>query len=257
MKRWLACLLAVCAAAACGGGDEMPPWRPVSDDGGVIARFPAVNWPTATFWPTFTPQPTPTATLAVRPAVPTAAPTVLLPTASPTPTPTWIAPTATPALSGTRAPAPTMVPTATAHPTPTRYGQLAGGPAHLSRHTVLAFRNLSAAEAYFGSGDVTRWASPDGRFSRNARYLVWAVAFDVTEAADDFLVEGTARWLDLDRALDNKVIYQENFVVSKEQPGFFSGLGEDVPGFWRPGRYRVEWWDDRDVAVIGWDFEVY
>ena len=101
---------------------------------------------------------------------------------------------------------------------------------------------------------------PDGRsifFARTARHLVWWVRFDldVVEKRKGVHLSGLMRWL---RLTDDGevVISQAPYELRDNQSLLVFYQGGSVPGYWRPGKYRVELWDHLDRPFIQWDFEV-
>ena len=258
-----ALLAGLCALALAGcGGAAASDDRPAAPAPPVTERWADFSWPTATYWPTFTPSPTATPT-----PMPTATPTPF-PTDTPrpprvlTPTPTVVVmaePTPTPGFEAD----PRFVPAAetpavTPTPAPTPYGRLWSAPAHLEMQTLLPVRSVEALME-LSAKSYDKLPSGERRFGSNTRYLLWVVKFDVTDAPEAFRMTGLVRWLNVTGRLAEQplVVHQEAQTISKTEPGWWRALGEDLPGLWRPGSYRVEFWDDRDQPVVGWDFEIY
>ena len=86
--------------------------------------------------------------------------------------------------------------------------------------------------------------------------MMWGVFFDTGEAEEDFEMVGIVRWVDRDTPLGELVMYESEVTISKEEPFFYSGLGDEGARLWRPGFYRVEFLDDRDILSVAWEFEV-
>ena len=101
---------------------------------------------------------------------------------------------------------------------------------------------------------------PDGRsifFARTARHLVWWVRFDLdgVEKREGVHLSGLMRWLRLTD--DGEVVISQNpYELGDKDSLLVFYQGGSVPGFWRPGKYRVELWDHLDRPFIQWDFEV-
>lgn len=256
-------LAGLCALALAGcGRAEAPEHQPEGPAPRVTERWADYSWPTSTLWPTFTPSPADTPT-----PVPTATPTPA-PTDTPrpprvlTPTPTVVVvvePTPTPSFeTDPRFVQAAETPSVTPTPAPTPYGRLWSAPAHLEMQTLLPVRSVEAL-LELSAKPYGELASGGRRFGSNTRHLLWVVKFDVADAPAAFRMTGLVRWLNVTGRLAEQplVMFQEEQTVSKTEPGWWRALGEDLPGLWQPGSYRVEFWDDRDQPVVGWDFEIY
>lgn len=256
-------LAGLCALALAGcGRAEVPEQQPGAPAPRVTERWADYSWPTATLWPTSTPSfadtptPVPTATLTPMPTDTPRPPRVL------TPTPTVavvVEPTPTPGFeTDPRFVQAAETPAVTPTPAPTPYGQLWGAPAHLEMQTLLPVRSVEAL-LELSAKPYGELASGGLRFGSDTRHLLWVVKFDVADAPAAFRMTGLVRWLNVTGRLAEQplVMFQEEQTVSKTEPGWWRALGEDLPGPWQPGSYRVEFWDDRDQPVVGWDFEIY
>ena len=255
--------LPMLAALSCGGGVGMadagpaatPAWSPPVTVAPVtvpvVTRPAVVTFATATPFPTFTPEPT------RQPAPLPSGVVVALPTAAPMPTPV---PTAALPAGGTPAPMPTATPrilptvdvqaldvgSFTATPTPAAY-QLV-----IPDTDVKVARQTVFMSHYAEMPDF--WPTPGNVFyTRTARFIGWRVELDYTDVGDDFEMTGLMRWLNV--STGEHVIYQEPYTVSKGVNPVFL-MGQAVPGFWSPGRYRLELWDNRDRVAVYYDFEV-
>ena len=205
--------------------------------------------PTATSWPTFTPV-----VVATPTAVPVETPTVV-PAAVPTVGATFVV-TEVPQGTATVEPLPTEepTPTPTVVPTPTPYGKWAGAPVFFVRQSLFSLDSTELPE-YLESGDVARWPDPAEVISRTSHFVVWAVAFDLSEVADEFVIDGYVRWVDL--APEEPLVMRESEVrLSKAEPLFYMGLGRESHGFWNPGVYGLELLDSQYEVVVEWTFEV-
>ena len=224
--------------------------------------------PTATAYPTFTPVPTPTLTPT---PVPTATPA---PTSTPEP-PRVETPLATPEalLEGTGA---TAVPGATTvvdapsatpggeegsgalvepTPVPEVYGQLYNAPVRLLAQSLMALQRADLP-AYLKQGEWRRLPESAQVVSQRTPYVFWYVMFDVSEAPRDFRMDGWVRWLSYLGDLPPLVMHETSVRLSNREPLFYVGLGTDAGGLWRPGKYRMQFLDDRFDPVVEWDFEV-
>ena len=85
---------------------------------------------------------------------------------------------------------------------------------------------------------------------------MWGVFFDVSRSGPEFEMEGKIRWVDVGGPLGPYVMYESVVVVSRDEPFFYSGLGDQGGRVWKRGVYRVEFLDDRGLKVVAWDFEV-
>ena len=132
------------------------------------------------------------------------------------------------------------------------------------------------------AANYTLWPPPMAVVSRDSNYLIWTVAFDVSREAEDFDIEGYARWLDVTNPnrpllmlespwrlrgdLENgeQAIIPRSDVVPPEgdtgEPKRFvyssAGLGREEPGLWQPGFYQVQFLDNRHEVLVDWNFEV-
>lgn len=233
------------AALGCQAEEEFVP--PEQRDVVIVSEYTPA--PTATPWPTFTPGPTNT-------PLPTATPS---PTATPRPTqplPRVVRPTATPLptlvieLGGT--PEPTEAPIVL----PTPYARVWGTDVHLKRRSVYASQVGRIAD-YIVDGNFEKLPENQTEMSKTTRYVMWIAVFDVDSAPESFEMTGVERWLDITRGdADPLVMYQRHYTISKDSWVVNSGLGDDLPGAWKSGSYRVELWDDRDEVLAQWNFRI-
>ena len=246
-----ACLsVALLGSLACGSGPDLL----VDEDRAtsialvpIATISPTERYMTATPWPTFTPVASATRVLrrsafessvsreekgVVVPVSPT-----LLPTSVPIPLPT-ISPTrildieefiATP----TPAPLQLVVP-----------------------DTDVQIQRQSVFMSQF-AGPPGFWPRSDNVFyTRTARYIGWYIKLDYSDVGDDFSMDGLVRWLNMSSG-DEHVILQEHYSMDASLGDtLFFMIGNDEPGFWFPGKYRVELWDNRDRVVVYFEFIV-
>ena len=93
-------------------------------------------------------------------------------------------------------------------------------------------------------------------YTRTARFIGWFVVLDYSVVGESFEMEGMLRWLNMSTGKEH-VIFQRPFVMRAADGNtlfFMTGRGE--PGFWTPGKYRAELWDNRDRVIVRYDFEV-
>ena len=234
-------------ALACGGpGSDGPAVvETVSGVGSGVEsgvesspELPRFSRPTATSWPTFTPVPT--ATLTPSPA----------PTMRPAPTATpW--PRSSPARKNPVAgegefPGPSPVPDGS---------ELERNNVFLAKQALLPFRGGELPD-YLAEQDWDRMPSPSPLVSSDARYMLWVVAFDFTQASADYEVPGLIRWRSVPPGVEPVIMYEVPMTISAETPFFYHGLGRDDPGLWLPGFYRVEFLDGLREVVAYAEFEV-
>ena len=216
--------------------------------GDVVVLSNYTPFPTATAWPTFTPGPTVTPRITPLPTA-TAVPTPVQPlprVALPTDTPMPVATVA--AMMGK--------PTPTVSVLPTPYGRVWGTDVYLERQSLYASQFGGVAD-YIVSGGFKNLPEPMTEMARTTRYVMWIVVFDVDDAPEGFEMRGVERWLDVTHGADDPlVMFQREYRVAKDRWVVSSGLGDDLPGFWQPGEYRVELWDDRDEVLVSWQFKV-
>ena len=197
-------------------------------------------------WPTFTPLPTATV----------AKPTPTLPPASVSSTPT-AEPAGTTTPSPTATPLPTVaavdvnavVPDLLATPTPQPL-QLAvpDTDVKINRQTLFMSQAAEAPKFWPRSQTVL--------YTRTARFVGWMIDLDYSAVEPDFKMEGMLRWLNLSSGSEH-VIFQRPYVMDPSTGSvLFFMTGREEPGFWHPGSYRVELWDNRDRVVVRYDFNV-
>lgn len=275
----LAGLTAFALSAGCGGGDGLPAPAPLD---GLVTVVPREQPgfappPTATSWPTFTPAPT-AAPATPRPSrsipgtptpearypggplllgTPVAATPAPVAVAAPEATATATATAAAPVPASSPAPPPIeVVPSATPEPSPTPYGRIPDGESGEARFVEQSLFPLMLAEVATSLLDDF---PPSTRFiSRDVRFVVWAVRYDMTYVAEDFFLDGFVQWWDMGPPEENPpfVMLEEEVSITKSAFQFHHGLGRQTPGFWQPGPYRVAFLDADHKEVVSWDFEV-
>ena len=201
-----------------------------------------VPYVTLTPWPTFTPVPTATRPY-VRPTLPQAQSRD-----APEPTPE---PTLTPALLPTVVPVDVRVNAPDILATPTRAPlQLVIPDTDIGINRQTLFVSQVARPPEFWPKSQTEF------YTRTARYIGWFVNLDYSWVDPDFKMDGTLRWLNVTTGGEH-VIFQRPFVIDASLGDtLFFMTGKDEPGFWSPGRYRVELWDNRDRVIVRYDFSV-
>ena len=209
----------------------------------ATAAAPA-SFATATPWPTFTPMPTwepvvlPTGVAVVSPPESTV-------TSSPAATPT-VGPTPTVAVLPTVDASQLDTESFVATPTPEPF-QL-----RIPDTDVAVVRQTVFMSHYPEGPDF--WPPPSSVFyARTARFIGWRVMLDYSDTPDDFKMVGLMRWLNV--STGEHVIHQEPYTMAKGQDLIFM-MGKRVPGFWTPGRYRLDLWDNRDRVAVYYDFQV-
>ena len=244
--------LAVFAALSCGGevSDEAVAEEPVEYRLVYSRDETPTPWPTFTPFPTDTPEPTLTPT-----AVPLFKPTAELPrVATPTPVlPPTVGPTVLAAVATIVASEPTPTPVVL----PTLVGRVWGTDVFVKGHSLFPMQTSRLPESLI---ERNFEPLPESRkvIPKTARYVVWLVLFDVEDAPDGFRMEGVMRWLDLKYgpSVEPHVLFQKKWSVDRDRWAYMTGLGQELPGLWTRGKYRVELWDDRDQVLLSWDFEV-
>ena len=274
--RVRALLLAVCClvlpAVSCGWlrGPASAVFGP--EPAPTAVRLPYVPPPSATPWPTFTPVPTPTPRPVSTRAVvffPTSTPVPLaplppVPAATPTPVPEP-SPSPSPSPLPTRGPVPPGAVEISSgvvqdfppgpEPSPTPYGQIPGEEVYFVEQSLFPMQRTQMPE-FLETGDHTQWPRPVRVVSRDTRYVMWALAFDTGRVPPDFELEGFVRWTDVSPGYEPLIMLESPRRVTRAERVVYAGLGRGTPGFWKPGRYRVEFLDDEFESVVSWDFEV-
>ena len=271
----LAGLTAFVLSAGCGGGDGLPAPAPMD---GLVTVVPREQPgfappPTATSWPTFTPAPTeapatppPSRSIPGTPTPETRYPGG--PLLLGTPEAAVVAPAATVALEASAtavapvpapSPAPVpieAVPSATPEPSPTPYGRIPDGESGEARFVEQSLFPLMLAEV--ATSLLDDFPPPTRFISRDVRFVVWAVRYDMTYVAEDFSLDGFVQWWDMGPPEENPpfVMLEEEVSITKSAFQFHHGLGRQTPGFWQPGPYRVAFLDADHKEVVSWDFEV-
>ena len=231
-----------------------------SEDGGppVVVTREYAPPPTGTPYPTFTPAPTAVPveapesapSPAVRAGVPGAGESedhvnVVL-SSDPSKMPAGETPVIGSNGDAAAGPAPGASPVA---PTRRPFGLIEGTKVLVEDQTMFMLRTSRMPDFW-----------PDGRsifFARTARHLVWWVRFDLdgVEKRAGVHLSGLMRWLRLTD--DGEVVISQSPYELRDQDSLLVFYqGGSVPGYWRPGKYRVELWDHLDRPFIQWDFEV-
>lgn len=232
------------ASLACGPDDAVPS-REVAAlgaasippaDGANVPSAQVLLPPTATPWPTFTPVPAPTA--APQPA----------PTRRPAPTPTpW---PRRPASGG-------MVPGAS--PTPALERSAPGGPEEfgvfLAKQSLVPFRGERLPD-YLVAMDWDEMPDSPGVVATGIPYMLWVVVFDFSESDPGFEIDGLIRWWSTPGDRPSVIMFETPVTLSQRLPFFYHALGDDEPGIWTPGLYRVEFLDSRRSVIARASFEV-
>ena len=266
-------LLALCCPVwlACGGGMGSP----VDGSGVPSVRSPVVPYirpSTSTPWPTFTPAPPPPSPTAAPTATPVAVLVVEAPRSVPSglvsPLPTGAAEAAVPAPASTAVVAgdgpssagpgggfSSLTPVPSPPPTPVPYGKVPGEEVYFHQQSLFPLQ-ISRFPEHLRAGNPDVWPRTVKVVSRETRYVVWAVAFDMSSAPDDFLLEGFVRWTDVTPGFDPLIMLESPKRISKVERLFYTGLGRGTPGFWKPGSYRVEFMDDEFESFVSSEFEV-
>ena len=279
----------VCMAVACGGGRGLPTPTsvPVAVVQPVVVSGTFVPGPTATSWPTFTPIAVPTEKISavlVEDSVPegtaealsgvlvledgTPDPVVVVPSATPgrsalatvTPVPVVPGVTAYPTVVTTEV-TPVVVPATTPGPGPTPYGRLVPpgddglGEVRFAHQTLFALQRPEIPLA-FRTGIIEDLPATTSFVSQNSRFVIWVVAFDVSDALIGWSMEGYVRWYNVNRGFDPLLMMERPVSVTDEAFMFFEGLGTELPGFWRPGQYKVQYVNEDYEEVVSWEFEV-
>ena len=207
-------------------------------------------------------EPAETTPLRFGPA-PTAAPDLMLDSAMVQPTVAFVRktlPTAAPS------PTPPPSPLATVGPTDERLIGLSS--AVLATPTPLPFQVRVPGtdvrlrrQAVFMS-QVTQvpgfWPVSENVFyERTARHIGWMVDLDYTHEDSDFEMTGLMRWLNVTGGAEH-VIFQQEYTLDADAAGnaLFFMMGNDAPGFWNAGDYRLELWDNRDRLAVFYEFTV-
>ena len=221
--------------SACGGAprdvapasaEAVPPVGPTLESSyGFLPPLPigSTPWPTFTLAPTLIPTPSPAPT---RPPAPTATP---WPRFSP-----GEAPTSAPALGA---------------------GGLDRRVVFLEKQSLLPFRGGELPD-YLQKRDWDRMPVPAPVFSSDARYMLWVVAFDFTEASPGYELQGLVRWQSMRPGSAPVVMFEVPVTLSRLSPFFYHGLGRDDPGLWLPGLYRVDFLDASGALLTHAEFEV-
>lgn len=211
----------------------------------VATAAPPSSFATATPWPTFTPMPT------WEPVVLPTGVAVVFPPEEPAMTPS-------PAEFPTLAPTPTVAVLPTVDATGLDTEEFVATPTpepfqlRIPDTDVKVVRQTVFMSHYPEGPDF--WPPPSSVFyARTARFIGWRVMLDYADAPDGFEMQGLMRWLNV--STGEHVIYQEPYQMVKGQDLIFM-MGKPVPGFWTPGRYRLELWDNRDRVAVYYDFQV-
>ena len=195
--------------------------------------------PTVTPWPTFTPAPTPTAAPVPLPTNPPG------PTATPWPRFSLDPVSGEPPSGGGSA----------SEPSPAPAGELRRNGVFLMKQGLLPFRG-GDLPGYLEERDWDRMPPPAPVVAFGARYMLWVVAFDFSQAAPGYEVQGLIRWLSVPPGVDPVVMSENLVTLSASSPFFYHGLGGGEPGIWTPGFYRVEFLDGEGDTAAQAGFEV-
>ena len=247
MIRFLSAALLFLLAACGAPADAAPgaaPWEAPAGQAQVQAQAQVqpqsyTPSPTATPWPTFTPAPTPTAVpvpVPTNPPGPTATP---WPRFSPDP------------VSGESPSGDGSAP----EPSPAPAGELRRNGVFLLKQGLSPFRG-GDLPGYLEERDWDRMPPPAPVVAFGARYMLWVVAFDFSQAAPGYEVQGLVRWLSVPPGVDPVVMSEIPMTVSARSPFFYHGLGGGEPGIWTPGSYRVEFLDGEGDTAAQAGFEV-
>ena len=69
-------------------------------------------------------------------------------------------------------------------------------------------------------------------------------------------MDGVVRWYNVNRGLNPLLMLERPVGLTHEQFMFYEGMGTETAGFWRPGQYRVAFFDGDGKEVVSWNFEV-
>ncbi len=278
---WLLAALAVLSvpAAGCGSGNPTSAEAPLSlaelNSPEHTPVVTVIRPPTATPWPTFTPVPAATSTAVPAVAVDAAATaTAAAVDAAPVfaePAPAeadvyWGIGTVGPpdvGVNGNANPDAAMAGPDVAVeveadlvPTPTPYGMLYRGGVKFVRQSLFPVQEDIQPTFIL----ERNWDDMPGSYDfvlSGTHHVYWVVIFDVGEAPPDFEFPGVVRWVDITPGFQQLVMHQTPVLISREQFFFLAGVGDEFGQVWsRPGRYRVEFLDDRNYLVLDWEFEV-
>lgn len=219
------------------------------ESGGLVE---VVSKPTATPWPTFTAVPTAT----TRPT--------RVPRPTFTPKPTRVVKNLLKlgdVVGKDESGAPLegvddgVVATAAPTPGPTPYGQLYRGGVRLVTQSFFPLQSTELPD-YLKEKRFELLPPPAEFVLSSVPFLMWGVSFDVSAAEEDFSMDGLIRWVQRSGPLGDAVMYENSVSISKEEPFFYTGLGDESGQLWKTGFYRVEFLDDRGRRAVSWEFEV-
>lgn len=102
------------------------------------------------------------------------------------------------------------------------------------------------------------WPYPQTVFyQRTARHICWLIELDYTAVAEDFSMAGVMRWLNVTGGKEHLILEQQyDLDAAALGNTLFFIIGNDAPGFWHPGEYRVELLDNRGRLAAFYEFRV-
>ena len=218
---------------------------PVGGPGAGAVGYTPV--PTATPWPTFTPVP-----VLVLP--PTATP---WPTLTPAPTVDSAARQAAIALLNVGKDGPEGA-GGDSSEDPLVEVTLDGGGSALPpviKQTFFPMQSVVVPD-FLSANKLENLPEPVGFVRFGVPFVMWGVWFDTLDVPEDFEMEGTVRWVNVRGAFGDLVMRQSSVTVTRDEPFFYSGLGDAEGRVWKPGAYRVEFLDSEGHKSVSWPFEV-
>ena len=133
---------------------------------------------------------------------------------------------------------PVVTATPVREPSPTPYGKVPGFPVAMAQQTVFPLMTTDLPD-YLESGELSRWPVGSELISRGVNFVVWAVAFDMSEVSEDFVLDGYVRWVQMTSEVESVVMLESPVALSKAEPLFYEGLGRNYPGVLEPGNLPV------------------
>ena len=125
------------------------------------------------------------------------------------------------------------------------------------RHQSLFPSAVAVLPDLYITGDPSDLPVGTDFISQMTPFVIWVVVYDTSQALDEWVMNGTVRWIDLTGGPAPLVMISAPVTVTKADFMFTQGLGQAVPGFWKAGRtYRVEFLDESSEVAVSWDFEV-
>ena len=146
----------------------------------------------------------------------------------------------------------------TPRPGPTPYGRLVAnevGKVDLWYQTLFPLQTSNVPESYLTglAEDLPRGVQ---YVSRNSRFVLWIVMFDVSQAPPGWKMNGYVRWYNVNSGYDPLLMLESEVYLDHETFMFYKGMGKDSPGFWRPGEYRTVLLNEDLEEVLSWEFDV-